>query len=287
MEQLGVISKVEGPTEWCARMVVVPKPDGNVRICVDLTKLNESVCRERHLPAVEQTLAQLAVAQVFTKLDANSGFWQIPLSTDSSLLTTFLTPFGRYCFNRLPFGITSAPEHFQRRMSALLEGIEGVVCMMDDVLVHGKDQDQHNDRLLKVLQHLETAGLTLNKEMCKFSQRQVKFLGQMVDRMGVHPDPAKVKAIQEVPIPKNVGDVRRFLGMVNQMGKFSPNLAEKTKPLRELLKEDNAWLWGPPQREAFEEVKKVMTTAPVLALFDPTHDTVVSADALCYGLVQY
>ena len=210
---------------------MVPKPDGNVRICVDLMKLNESVCCEQHLPAVEQTLAQLAGAQVFTKLDANSGFWQILLSTDSSLLTTFLTPFGRYCFNRLPFGITSAPKHFQRRMSALLEGIEGVVCMMDDVLVHGKDQDQHNDRLLKVLQHLETAGLTLNKEKCKFSQRQVKFLGQIVDMMGVHPDPAKVKAIQEVPIPKNVSDVRRFLGMVNQMGKFSPNLAEKTKPL--------------------------------------------------------
>ena len=226
-----MISKVEGPTEWCARMVVIPKPDGNICICVDLMKLNESVYRERHLPAVEQTLAQLAVAQVFTKLDTNSGFWQIPLSTDSSLLTMFLTPFGRYCFNRLPFGITSAPEHFQRRMSALLEGIEGVVCMMDDVLVHGKDQDQHDDHLLKVLQCLETASLTLNKEKCKFSQRQVKFLGQMVDRMGVHPDPAKVKAIQEVPIPKNVGDVRRFLGMVNQMGKFSPNLAEKTKPL--------------------------------------------------------
>ena len=284
MERLGVISKVEGPTERCARMVVVPKPDGNVRICVDLTKLNESVCRERHLPAVEQTLAQLAGAQVFTKLDANSGFWQIPLSTDSSLLTTFLTPFGRYCFNRLPFGITSAPEHFQRRMSALLDGIEGVVYMMDDVLVHGKDQDQHDDRLLKVLQRLETAGLALNKEKCKFSQRQVKFLGQMVDRMGVHPDPAKVKAIQDVPIPKNVGDVRRFLGMVNQLGKFSPRLAEKTKPLRELLKKDNAWLWGQPQREAFEEVKKTMTTAPVLALFDLTRETVVSADASYYRL---
>ena len=167
-------------------MVVVPKPDGNVRICVDLTKLNESVCCEQHLPAVKQTLAQLAGTKVFTKLDTNSGFWQIPLSTDSSLLTTFLTPFGRLCFNFFALGITSAPEHIQQRMSALLNGIEGVVCMMDDVLVHGKDQDQHNDRLLKVLQRLETTGLTLNKEKCKFSQRQVKFPGQMVDRMGVH-----------------------------------------------------------------------------------------------------
>ena len=159
-----------------------------------------------------------------------------------------------------------------------------MVCTMDDVLIHWKDQDQHDDRLLKVLQRLETAGLMLNQKKCKFSQRQVKFLGQVVDRMGVHPDPAKVKAIKEVPIPKIVGDVHRFLGMVNQLGKCSPNLAGKTKPLRELLKKDNAWLWGPQQREAFEEVKKAMTTAPVLALVDSTRETVVSADPLCYGL---
>ena len=115
MEQLGVITKVEGPTDWCAGMVVVPKPNGTIRICVDLTKLNLSVRRERHpLSAVQQALAQLAGAEVFTKLDANSGFWQISLSPNSALLTTFLTPFGRYCFHRLPFGITSAPEHFQR-----------------------------------------------------------------------------------------------------------------------------------------------------------------------------
>ena len=119
-------------------MVVVPKLNNRVRICVDLTKLNESVCRERHpLPAVEQTLAQIAGARVFSKLDANSGFWQIPLSADSAPLTTFITPFGRYHFNRLPFGITSAPEHFQRRMQHILGDLRGVVCLMDDVLVHG------------------------------------------------------------------------------------------------------------------------------------------------------
>ena len=120
-------------------MVVVPKPNKKVRICVDLTRLNQSVCRERHpLPAVEQTLAQLAGARVFSKLYANSGFWQIPLSCESALLTTFITPFGRYCFHRLPFGITSAPEHFQRRMSDILSGLDGVVCMMDDVFIHGQ-----------------------------------------------------------------------------------------------------------------------------------------------------
>ena len=118
MEKMGVIARVDEPTDWCAGMVVVPKPDGKVRICVDLTKLNENVRRERHLmPATDQILAQLSGACIFSKLDANSGFWQIPLSTESALLTTFITPFGCYCFHRLPFGITSAPEHFQRRMS--------------------------------------------------------------------------------------------------------------------------------------------------------------------------
>ena len=174
--------------DWCAGMVVLPKSDGRVRICVDLTRLNQSVCRERRpLPAVEQTLAQLAGARVFTKLDANSGFWQIPLSPNSALLTTFLTPYGRYCFHRLPFGITSAPEHFQRRMSVLLDGMEGIVCLMDDILVYGRTQE-HDDRLLKVLRRLEAAGLTLNRDKCEFSKSQVKFLGQIIDQTVVRPD---------------------------------------------------------------------------------------------------
>lgn len=114
MEESGVIAKVNQPTEWCCGMVVVPKANSRVRICVGLTRLNQSMRRERHpLPAVDQTLAMLAGARVFTKLDANSGFWQIPLAPESALLTMFITRFRRYHFHQLPFGISSAPEHFQ------------------------------------------------------------------------------------------------------------------------------------------------------------------------------
>ena len=194
MEELGVISPVTEPTDWCAGMVVVPKSNGKVRICVDMTKLNENVKRERHiLPSVEQTLAQLGGAQVFTKLDANSGFWQIPLDTGSSFLTTFITPFGRFRFNRLPFGITSAPEHFQRRMSTILSGLEGVVCQADDILVYGKSQEQHDKNVRNVLQKLREVGLTLNRDKCIFSQKQIKFLGQVIDNSGVSPDQGRSK----------------------------------------------------------------------------------------------
>ena len=136
---MGAISRVDKPTNWCSGMVVVPKSDGSVRICVDLTKLNESVLCENHqLPCVDQTLGQLTGAKIFSKIDSNSSFWQASLSEESKPFTTFISPFGRFQFERLPFGISSAPEFYQKRMAETLEGIEGVICHMDDVLVHGK-----------------------------------------------------------------------------------------------------------------------------------------------------
>ncbi|KAI4879198.1 hypothetical protein NFI96_009429 [Prochilodus magdalenae] len=284
MERMGVISKVSSPTEWCAGMVVVPKPSGNIRICVDLTKLNKWVKRERHiLPAVDQSLAMLSNAKVFTKLDARSGFWQIPLTNESKPLTTFISPFGRYFFNRLPFGIVSAPEHFQRRMSQLLENYDGVICHADDILVFGRDKMEHDQRLHQVLQKLQSEGLTLN-EKCEFGKSEMLFVGHKITANGFEADPNKVRAILQMPEPTCVADVRRVMGMANYLAKFLPQLASFTTPLKELLKERNEWCWGYPQRTAFCKLKEELSSPKVLAQYSPERETRVAADASSYGI---
>ena len=152
MERAGVISKVTESTPWCSGMVVVPKQSGTVRICVDLKDLNESMLRETHpFLGVDDILAQLLGATVFSKVDANSGFWQIPLSEDSCLLTSFITPYGIYRFNKLPFGISSAPELFQSRMNKILEGLQGVVCHMDDVLIYGANKAEQKSSTTSIV----------------------------------------------------------------------------------------------------------------------------------------
>ena len=159
MEALGVISKVEIHTPWCAGMVVAQKPNGAIRICVYLKPLNECVLSEVYpLPRVDEILAQLSGSRVFSKLDANSRFWQIPLAPSSCLLTTFFTPFGCYRFNKLLFGISSAPELFQKRMNNILSGLKETLCLIDDVLIFGKTQEEHDQRLADALKRIQSAG---------------------------------------------------------------------------------------------------------------------------------
>ncbi len=285
MEKDDVIVEVKGASAWCAPMVPVVKPSGAVRICVDYTKLNESVIRERHImPSVEQTIAQIGQSKYYSKMDANSSYYQVPLSKESQILTTFCTPIGRFAFKRLPFGISSAPEHFQLRMQKELEGIPGVLCLMDDCLVTGVTKEQHNQRLRLVLEKMQAIGLTLNPDKCCIGQTQLEYLGQIIDTKGVRKDPVKVKAIAEFETPKDRSQLRSFMGMVNHLAKFVPELSEKATSLNELLSTKVEFVWGPAQESAFKELKEEIQSERVLVHYDPLLETIVSADASSYGL---
>ena len=200
------------------------------------------------------------------------------------LLTTFITPSRRYCFNKIPSGISSAPEHFQKRICQILTGLQGVLCLMDDVLVFGRDQKEHDKRLFAALTKIQTAGVTLNPRKCEFNKCQLKYIGHLIDQRGIQADPVRTSAIREMKPPTNVSELRRFMGMVHQLGKFSSNLADLTQPLRQLLSKNSTWMLGPAQDKPFSDIKIELSKPAILSLYNPQAPTKISEDASFYGL---
>ena len=265
-------------------MVVVPKKDGSVRICVDYTKLNRSVKRERfQLQLAEDIFAKLRGAKFFTILDAASGFWQIPL-TDGSELTTFITPFGRYRFTRLPFGISSGPEVFHREMQHVLQNLEGVDSFIDDVLIWGATIEEHDIRLRQVLDRFRSKGVRLQPSKCKFRCSEVHYYGHGLNGSGVTVDDNRVKAILDMKQPENAEELRRFMGLVAYVSKFLPGQSQITAPLRGLLNEEAVWTWTPAQAQAFRKLKQLIAATPVLDYYSQQSPTIVSADASSHGI---
>ena len=284
MQQIGVIEPVEQPTPWVSSMVTIVKPN-KLRICIDPRRLNEAVQREHYpLLTVEEVVSRLTGAKYFSTFDAASGFWQIPLDEASSQLTTFNTPFGRYKFKRLPFGISSAPEVFQRIMHQMFDRIDGCAIIMDDILVWGATEEEHDERIVRVLNRAREINLKLKKEKTKIKCKTVDYMGHKITSEGLKPDPEKVKAILQMPTPKDKKDLQRFLGMVQYLAKFIPHLSELTSPLRVLLKQENEWCWYEQHQISYDEVKKACTEQPVLRYYDVSKDVTLSVDASMSGL---
>ena len=212
--RLDAFAKVDVPTDWISSMVAVKKSDGSIRLCIDPKPLNKALKRNHYPhPVIEDLLPNLSKAKVFTVLDAKNGFWHVQLDQESSYLTTFATPWGHYRWKRMPFGISAAPEEFQRRLDTALKGLEGVRPICDDILIYGVGDSydeamvDHDNKLVALLQRCRSKGIKLNQKKLKFRRSQVSFMGHLISAEGLCPDPAKVEAIQKMPNPFNKQDI--------------------------------------------------------------------------------
>ena len=228
------------------------------------------------LPTIEEVTTRLTNAKLFTVLDAKSGFWQVELDEPSSYLTTFNTPFGRYWWKRIPFGINSAPEVWQQRMNQLIEGLSGVEVIADDFLICGfgesaeEAQASHDANLCSFLDRAREKGLKLNLEKVKLRLSAVPFIGNLLMDKGLAPDPGKV-AIANMPTPTNIKSLQELLGMIQYLSKFLPQLSTITEPLRQLVHKDTEWKWLQIHDDAVVMLKELICKAPVLRYFDSTN----------------
>ena len=284
MTALGVITPENEATEWVSAMVAAKKKDGSVRLCIDPVHLNQALLRPRHpLKSIEQIIADMPGAKIFSILDAKCGFWQIPLDHASSKLTTFMSPHGRYRFLRMPYGICTGSEVFQNVMEQLFAG-QPCEIVVDDILIWGRTLQEHDERLAQVMNRIRAINMKLNPEKCKFRVNSVQYVGHLLTADGVKPDPEKVKAVCEMEKPQDKQALQQFLGMTNYLSKFIPQYSDLTGPLRQLIHHDVEWHWHDAHDAAFSKLKQALTNPPVLQFFDTSKPVVISADASQHGL---
>ena len=251
-----------------------------------MRRANEAVVRERHpIPTIDEVRHTMNGSTIFSKLDLRWGFHQLELAEESRNITTFSIHKGLYRYKCLIFfRISAAPEIYQHAIQQVLAGCEGAQNISDDIIIHGRDMKDHDQKLDKVLQYLKKRGLTLNKEKCEFRMSKLIFMEKVLSDKGVGPTEAKVEAVVNAREPQNVSEVRSFLGLVNFNARFIPNLATMAEPLRRLTRKDIQFRWLEKEQTAFDQLKETLSRAETLAYFDKMAPTKVIADAGPVGL---
>ncbi|EGT49549.1 hypothetical protein CAEBREN_25644 [Caenorhabditis brenneri] len=281
----GVITPVEH-AEWAAPVVAVSKKNGTTRLCADFsTGLNDSIENNNHpLPTADEIFAKLNGGLYFSQIDLADAYLQCEVDEQAKQLLVINTHRGLFCYNRLPFGIKSAPGIFQSFMDRLINGLDGTSAYLDDLIVTGSSIEEHNRRVHAVMQRLQEFGFRIRMEKCSFLQHEIKYLGFIINKDGRKPDPEKIQHIKNMPPPQNVSQLRSFLGLVQFYGTFITDFFHLRPPLDALTKKDAEYKWTHECQKSFDRIKEILQSDLLLTHFDPNLPIIVAADASQYGV---
>ena len=285
LEEEGIWEKVTY-SNWGTPLVPIAKPQGGVRICGDYkVTLNSQLQVAQHpLPNPSHMTSTLENCKIFTKIDLKQAFQQLEMDEKSQDLCTLSTHLGLYRPKRLPYGVASSPAIWQQTMDKIFCGMEGIFCFVDDILIAGKDVQEHLQRLKNVLNRIKENGITINKEKCLFLVNSLEYLGFVLDGNGIHKTQDKVRAVKEAKVPENVKQLQSFLGLVTFYGKFIKDLATIAHPLYQLLNKEATWNWSTQCQDAFDKIKAEVTSPKFLVHFNQSLPVKLVCDASQVGI---
>ena len=273
-------------SDWAAPIVPLVKEDKSVRICGDykLTVNKFSKLDNYPIPKLEDLLVALAGGEKYTKLDMSRAYNQMELDPEARKFLTINTHKGLYQPTRLVYGVSSGPGIFQRSMEELLAGIPFVIVRVDDILISGSNDQEHCKTLEEVLTRIQAAGIKLNKTKCIFMADEVMFCGQRISKAGIQPAKDKIDGLKQAETPRNVSQLRSYLGMINYYRAYLPRVSQELKPLYELLKKGQAWKWGHTENESFLKSKRMLSSSSLLVHYDSRKPLILACDASPYGV---
>lgn len=290
MLEKGIIEPSKSP--YNSPLWIVPKKNDSLgnkkwRLVIDFRSLNEKTIGDAYpLPNIVDILDQLGSAKYFSIFDLASGFHQILMSKTDKHKTAFSTPYGHFEYNRMPFGLRNAPATFQRLMDQVLTGLQGIELFvyLDDIVIYARSLEEHAIKFQRLMKRLEEANLSLQPDKCEFLKKEVAYLGHIITENGVRPDPGKIEAVRNYPIPTTRKNIKQFLGLAGYYRRFIENFSKIAKPLSDLTKQSSTFEWKQRQQEAFDKLREALCSTPILQYPNFNEPFVITTDASGYAI---